>query len=279
MQTHLRADIHPTAIIADGAEFGDGVAIGPYAIVGSQVRLGDRCRVGSHAVIEGDTWLGEDCIIYPKAILGTPAQDKKLSPDAPAGKLRMGARNRIREFVTINCGTPHGGGVTKIGDDNMFLAASHIGHDCLVGNGSVFTNLSLSAGHVVFEDGALLGAGVGIHQFCRVGSLAMVGAGSMVTKDVSPYAVIQGDRARLRGINLIGLKRAGFSPDRLRLIKQAYRELCWRQSNLKDRLAKVREIAGKDPAILHLADFVEVSKRGIVMPKGDMEEGDEGAEA
>lgn len=261
--------IHPTAIVAPGAQLGDDVEIGPFCTVGPQVRLGDRTRLISHCVVDGDTWIGADCEIFPFAVLGVTPQDKKLKVGDAAGKLRIGAHNRIRENVTIHGGTPFGGGTTTVGDHNMILVGAHIGHDATVGNHVVFTNGAMAAGHTVIGDRAILGAMVGIHQFARVGELAMVGAGAMVSHDAPPFSMVQGDRARLVGVNVVGLQRNGYGADEKSHIKRVFRLLFWRSGTLLQRMEAVRQTpSAQSPACQRLLDFVASSQRGVCSPRG-----------
>ncbi len=261
--------IHPTAIIADGAELGPDVEVGPYCTVGPNVRIGARTKLVGHVVVDGDTWIGEDCELYPFCVVGTTPQDKKLKAGVPvAGKLRIGSHNRIREHVTIHGGTPFGGGTTSIGDHNMLLVGAHIGHDATVGSHVVFTNGAMAAGHTVIGDRAILGAMVGIHQFARVGKLAMVGAGAMVSHDAPPFAMVQGDRARLVAVNLVGLQRNGFTVEQKALVKRVFRLLFWRAGTLHQRLEFVRSSAlHRDPICREIVDFVAASKRGVCSPR------------
>lgn len=260
--------IHPTAVVAAGAELGASVEVGPYCLVGPEVRLGDRTRLLGHVVVDGDTWLGEDCEVFPFAVLGTTPQDKKLKPGEGGCKLRIGNRNRIREHVTIHGGTSFGGGMTAIGDDNMLLVGCHVGHDATIGNHTVFTNGAMAAGHTFIGDRAILGAMVGIHQFARVGTLAMIGAGAMLTHDAPPYAMVQGDRARLVGVNLVGLHRNQFTPEQTALIKRVFRLLFWRTGNFTEKLEFVRRSSfGRDPLSRNILDFVASSSRGVCMPR------------
>ena len=187
-------EIHPTAVVPDSAELGEGVVVGPYCIIGPQVRIGARTHLHSHVIVDGDTWLGEDCELFPYSVVGTTPQDKKLKPGEEPGCLRIGDHNRIREHATIHAGTSFGGGVTRIGDHNMLLVGCHIGHDATVGSHVVFTNGAMAAGHTWIGDHAILGAMTGIHQFARIGELAMVGAGAMVSNDAPPFSMVQGDR-------------------------------------------------------------------------------------
>ena len=261
--------IHPTAVIAQGAKIGADVEIGPYCVVGPKARIGDRCRLQSHVVVEGDTWVGADCDVFPFAALGTRPQDKKVTGSTDHGKLRIGARNKIREHVTIHGGTEHGRGTTIVGDDNMLLVGSHVGHDASIGSRIVLTNGAMAAGHTTLGDKVILGAMVGIHQFARVGRLAMLGAGSMLSHDAPPFALVQGDRARLVGVNLVGLHRAGVSPDDAAVVKRAFRLLFWRHGRLAERIDAVRrDPVGPHPLVQELLEFVSLSRRGVCMPRG-----------
>ncbi len=260
-------DVHRTAIVADGAELGEDVEIGPYCLIGPMVRLGNGCHLLSHVVIDGDTWLGEHCCVYPQAVLGTTPQDKKLHSQPEPSKLRIGDANQIREGVTIHGGTPHGINVTRIGNNNMFLAGSHVGHDTIVGNHTVFTNGAMAAGHTEIQDHAILGAMVGVHQFTRVGQMSMIGAGAMLSKDAPPYSLVQGDRARLVSVNTVGLRRAGFSGDEIAAVKHAYRSLFWRGGILEQRVEEFKELGHQHPQVQAIFDFIGGSHRGLVMPQ------------
>ncbi len=260
--------IHPTAIVAPGAELGADVEIGPYCTVGPRVRLGARTRLLAHVVVDGDTWLGEDNELFPFSVVGCHPQDKKLRAGDPGGRLRIGSHNRIREHVTIHGGTPFGGGETAVGDHNMLLVGAHIGHDAKVGSHVVFTNGAMTAGHTSIGDRAILGAMVGIHQFARVGKLAMVGAGAMVSHDAPPFAMIQGDRAKLVAVNLVGLHRNGYTAEQKALVKRAFRLLFWRAGTLHQRLELVRGSAMyRDPICREIVEFVEQSRRGVCSPR------------
>ena len=259
--------VHPTAVVADGAALGADVEIGPYCVVGQKVVLGPSCRLHSHVVVEGDTHLGEGCQIYPHAVLGTTPQDKKLKDGSSVSKLRIGSHNEIREFSTLHGGTEFGGGTTTVGSHNMLLVGCHIGHDAVVGDNVIFTNGAMAAGHTVVEDNAILGAMVGVHQFARVGRYSMVGAGSMLSKDAPPFSLVQGDRARLVSINVVGLRRAGFSSAQIGNVKRAYRALFWKPGTMGERLSSVRDLAEKDDLVQCIVKFAENSPRGLVMPR------------
>jgi UDP-N-acetylglucosamine acyltransferase len=272
--------VHPTAIVDPGAELGPDVDIGPWTLIGPRVRLGDRTRVHAHAVIDGDTWLGTDCEVFPFAVVGTMPQDKKLKGGEAPGRLRIGSHNRIREHATIHGGTVHGTGVTTIGDHNMLLVGCHIGHDATVGSHVVFTNGAMAAGHTVIGDRAILGAMVGVHQFARVGTLAMIGAGAMLSHDAPPFALVQGDRARLIGVNLVGLQRNGHGAQAAAVVKRVYRLLFWRPGNLVEKMESIRSTAlGRDEHCRVILDFVASSRRGVCMPRDRRAGGGEGREA
>jgi UDP-N-acetylglucosamine acyltransferase len=263
-------DIHPTALVDDGAELGQGVQIGPYCVIGPRVKLGDRCHLHAHVVVQGRTSLGPDCELFPFVVVGTTPQDKKISGDA-GGSLVIGHSNKLREHVTVHGGTPYGTGVTTVGDNNMLLAGSHIGHDATVGSNVIFTNGAATAGHTHIQDNTVLGAMVGIHQFARVGRLAMIGAGAMVSRDAPPFALVQGDRARIVGVNLIGLKRQGWTSEDVAITKRAFRQLFWRSDPLAARIQAVRAQFGDHPAVREILAFMADSRRGVCRPRGKLE--------
>ncbi|SNT72763.1 acyl-ACP--UDP-N-acetylglucosamine O-acyltransferase [Paracoccus seriniphilus] len=202
-------EIHPSAVIAPGAELGAGVKIGPFCVVGPQVRLNDGAVLKSHVVVSGDTTIGAETEIFPFASIGEVPQDLKFRGEDV--RLEIGARNRIREYVTMNPGTEGGGGVTVIGDDGLFMAGAHVAHDCKLGNRVILVNNASVAGHCVLEDDVIVGGLSGVHQWVRIGRGAMIGAVTMVTADVIPYGLVQGPRGHLDGLNLVGLKRRGAS--------------------------------------------------------------------
>ncbi len=248
---------------------GVDVDIGPYCVVGPAVRLGDRARLHSHVIVDGDTWLGADCEVFPFAVLGTTPQDKKLRHDERGGRLRIGNHNRIREHVTIHGGTSFGTGTTTVGNHNMLLVGCHIGHDATVGSHVVFTNGAMAAGHTEIGNRAILGAMVGIHQFARIGELAMVGAGAMVSHDAPPFSMVQGDRARLVGVNIVGLSRHQFTADQQAVIKRAFRLLFWRAGTVFQRLEVLRTSPlASDPHCQQILTFVADSQRGVCTPRG-----------
>ncbi|SVD20978.1 uncharacterized protein METZ01_LOCUS373832, partial [marine metagenome] len=217
------AEIDPTAIVHQGAVIGSGTVVGPHAVIGPNVRIGKRCRVGASAAIDGDTEIGDDCKIFPFTSVGLVPQDLKFSGEHT--RLVVGHRNVFREFVTVHRGTRGGGGLTKIGDDNVFMAYAHVAHDCIIGNRTIFGNGATLGGHVVVEDEAAISAYSGVHQFCRVGRQAFIGGYSVVTKDALPYGKTVGNRARIYGLNTIGLVRRSCSPETIAKLKRAYRYL------------------------------------------------------
>ncbi len=215
--------IHPTAVLAPGAALGVAVQVGPYAVVGPHVQVGDRTTIGAHAVLDGHTTVGAANRIFQFASVGTEPQDLKYRGEP--SRLVIGDRNIIREFATLNPGTAGGGMLTAIGDDNLFMNYSHVGHDSRIGNRCILANSSALAGHVTLEDFVFVGGLAAVHQFVCIGESALLGGGAMVTHDVPPFCNASGDRARLRGLNVIGLRRRGFDATRIRTIKRAYRLL------------------------------------------------------
>ncbi len=255
------AQIHPTAVIDSGATLGAGVRVGPYAIIGAGVSIGDGTDVGGHVVIEGQTSIGRDNRIFPFASLGGDPQDLKYGGEPT--RLEIGDRNTIREFATMNRGTEGGGGVTRVGNDNLFMAYSHVAHDCVVGDHVVMANAATLAGHVTIEDHAIVGGLVAIHQYSRIGESAILGGGAMVSLDVPPFCVAAGDRARLHGLNVIGLQRRGFDKATISELRGAYRILFQSSLKLRDALAQLRERYPHSERVEQLARFIESSERGI----------------
>lgn len=260
----MDCQIHATAIVDAKAKLGAGVQIGPYSIIGPNVQLGDGCRIAPHVVIEGFTTLGENSEVSQFVSLGSPPQDLKYQGEPST--LVIGARNKIREYVTLQPGTASGYMTTVIGDNNLFMANSHVGHDCKVGSNNVFANAVSLAGHVTIGNNIILGGLVGMHQFSRVGDYALIGAGSMVGLDIPPYCIAQGDRAHLRGVNVIGLKRAGMSSEEISDIRSIYRELFSTVGHLKEKLAALDPEIVERSHIKRMIDFIAGSKRGMVQP-------------
>ncbi len=259
-----KPDVHPTAIVAFGARIGPGTHVGPGAVIGPHVRIGPRCRIGAGAVIDGHTTIGADTVIFPCASIGLIPQDTKFRGEP--SRLEIGAHNVFREFVTIHRGTAGGGGVTRIGDHNLFMAYSHVAHDCQVGNHTIFGNGATLGGHVSVEDHATISAFSGVHQFCRIGRHAFIGGYSVVTKDALPYARTVGNRARNYGLNTIGLVRRGFPSDVVSKLRQAYRYLLLSKLNTSRALAQIES----DPElrcdeVQYLVDFIRASRRGVIL--------------
>jgi len=256
--------IHPTAVIDKKAEVGSDVLIGPYCVVAPYVRIGNGTQFGPYVSIQSGTDIGDHCRFYGHSSVGTDPQDLKYNGEPT--RLEIGRRNVFREFVTINRGTPHGGGVTRIGDDGLFMAYSHVAHDGQVGSHVIFANAATLAGHVSVGDHAQIGAFSAVHQFCRVGPHAFIGGFSVVTRDALPYIKTVGDRndAKIYGINTMGLQRKGISEDSIEELKQVYRILFRSQLNASDALAKVRERTWAAPEVAVLIEFIENSKRGFI---------------
>jgi UDP-N-acetylglucosamine acyltransferase len=253
--------IHPTAIIQSGAKLADNVSVGAYSVIGEHVVIGSGTTVASHVVIEGWTEIGCDNKIFQFSSIGADPQDLKYAGEQT--RLKIGDRNRIREFTTMNRGTAEGGGLTTVGNDNLFMAYSHVAHDCIVNDHVILANGATLAGHVEVESTAILGGLAAVHQFCRIGSHTMISGGAMVTQDIPPYTIAQGDRAKTVGLNLIGLKRRGFSEETIRGIKKAYRLIFRSGSRLEDALIQISEEVDSSPELDHFIDFIKNSQRGI----------------
>ncbi len=253
--------IHKTAIVHEKARLGEGVEIGPYAIIGEHVVIGAGTRVGPHAVIEGWTEIGRDNRIFQFASVGADPQDLKYRGEKSL--LRIGDRNIVREFVTLHRGTVDGGGETVIGSDNLFMAYSHVAHDCTLGDRVIMANGATLAGHVRIDDFAILGGLCAVHQFTRVGCHVMISGGSMVAQDIPPYTIAQGDRAKTVGINQIGLKRRDFSDEIVSDIKQAYKLVFRSGLRLEEALDRIAAELTDSPEIRVFTDFIRGSERGI----------------
>lgn len=253
-------NVHPTALIDEQATLADNVSIGAYSVIGADVHIGAGTQIGPHVVIEGPTRIGRDNRIYQFASLGADPQDKKFHGEQSL--LEIGDRNNIREFVTFNRGTSDGGGVTRIGDDNWLMAYVHIAHDCIVGNHVVFANSASLAGHAVIEDYVTLGGFSLIHQFCRVGAYAFTAMGAAVNGDVLPFITVAGSYAKPRGINSEGLRRNGFSAERIMAIKRAYRTLHTSGLPLVEAVAQLRD--SDDADVQHMLAFMDAGKRPLL---------------
>ena len=253
-------NIHKTAIIEDGANIAPDVTIGPFSIIGSQVTIGEGTTVSSHCVIEGKTTIGKNNTIFSHAALGTIPQDLKFHGEDV--ELIIGDNNIIREFTLFNPGTQGGGGITKIGDNNLFMGYTHIAHDCIIGSNCIFANVATIAGHVECEDFVVVGGLSAIHQFCKIGTQAMVGGGSIIVQDIPPFCNTEGNRATIRGLNLTGLRRRFENRSDIDEIKKAYKKLFDSGLPLQDSAKEILETTQNEYA-KKLANFVLNTKRGI----------------
>lgn len=253
--------IHPTAIVSPDTYIGEGVEIGAYSVVGSGVRLGNNTVIASHVVIEDDTDIGDNCQISQFSSIGGIPQDLKFQGEKT--KVIIGSYNKIREFVTINRATSADIGLTTIGDHNLIMAYCHIAHNCQLGNMIVMANGSNLAGHVLVEDYAIIGGLTGVHQFTRLGAHCMIGGASAVSKDVPPFVTVSGNRARLYGLNLIGMKRRGFPEETIKALKIAYRKIFRSGMLLSQAMEQIRKEGSDIPEVRHFLDFIQASKRGV----------------
>ncbi len=260
-----KVDIHPTAIVHPAARIGDGTAIGPHAVVGAHVTIGPGCSIGASAVVEGWTDIGEGTEIYPFASVGLAPQDLKYRGEPT--RLSIGKRNIFREFVTIHRGTVGGGGLTSIGDHNLFMAYSHVAHDCRIGDHTLLGHMATLGGHVTLQDYATISAGSGVHQFCRVGRHAFIGGYSVITKDALPFARTVGSRpARIFGINAVGLTRRGIPSDVIARLKKSFRYLLQSKLNTTSALRQIerdKNVACDD--VQSVVEFIRSSKRGVIL--------------
>jgi UDP-N-acetylglucosamine acyltransferase len=259
------ANIHPTAVVEDGAVLGENVVIGPYSMVGPNVRLGDGVILQSHVVVAGNTSIGAGTRVYPFASIGLPPQDLKYRGERT--RLEIGCNNIIREQVTMHPGTIHGKRVTRVGNDCMFMVAAHVAHDCVVGDHVVMVNCATLGGHVHVGDWAMIGGLSAAHQFTRIGRHAMIGGMSGVETDVIPFGSVTGNRARLQGLNIIGMKRRDFSRERIHALRHAYRLLFAQEGTMAERLEDVVDLFHDDENVMEIVNFIRAeSSRGICQP-------------
>lgn len=258
----MSAFIHETAIVSPKAELGTNCHIGAFSVVGDEVTLGNGVHLESHIVIDGKTSVGDETRVFPFVSIGLAPQDIKYAGEPTATEI--GKRNQIREFVTIHRGTSGGGGLTKIGDDNLLMAQAHVAHDCQLGNEIIMANAATLAGHVEIADRANIGAYSGIHQFCRIGLEAFVGGYSVVVKDAMPFATIQGNHAKCYGLNRVGMKRRGYSKDTIKKLNHAFHLLLTAKLNTAQAVEKIKEEINDCDEVDLLIDFIESSKRGVV---------------
>jgi len=253
--------IHPTAVVEKGAEIEPTCEIGPYAVVGAHVKMGPGNVVKSHAVVTGHTTLGAGNRIFPHAVIGEIPQDLKYKGEPTT--LVIGDRNTFREYATVNTGTVGGGGVTRIGSGGLFMAQSHVGHDCQIGDGAIIANSVAFAGHVIVEDHVHFGGLSAAHQFTRIGRLAFVSGMTGVAMDVPPYCFASGSRAELAGVNVVGLQRGGFTEEQIGRVKQAYKIVFRSNLQLAEAIAQLEAELGEHAEIAHLVTFLKGSQRGI----------------
>lgn len=260
------AAIHSSAIVAAGAKLGEGVEIGPFCVVGAHVELGASVKLHSHVVVEGHTTVGARCSIFPFASIGHQPQDLKFKGEP--SRLEIGEDTIIREHVTMNPGTAGGGLLTKVGSRCLIMVGSHVAHDCKLGNNVIMANNATLGGHVVVEDFAFLGGLCAVHQFVRIGRHAMVGGMSGVENDVIPYGSVMGDRARLGGLNLVGLKRRGFSREDIHSLRTAYRLLFAQEGTMAERIGDVAQLFSATKAVQEIVDFIKAdSQRALCQPR------------
>ncbi|MEZ5926672.1 MAG: acyl-ACP--UDP-N-acetylglucosamine O-acyltransferase [Hyphomicrobiaceae bacterium] len=260
--------IHPTAIVDKAAKVGTGVSIGPYTVIGPEVELGDGVRLHAHVVVDGVTRIGPKTEIFPFASIGHRPQDLKFKGERSS--LEIGARNIIREHVTMNPGTEGGGLLTKLGDDCLVMVGAHVAHDCQIGNHVILVNNATLGGHCIIEDYAIIGGLAAIHQFVRIGAFGFVGGMSGVEADVIPFGMVLGNRAALSGLNITGLKRAGFNREQIHTLRQAYRLLFSNEGTLAERLADLesQDAFASDQNVRRIIDFIKAkSDRSLCVPR------------
>ncbi|MHB9131720.1 MAG: acyl-ACP--UDP-N-acetylglucosamine O-acyltransferase [Armatimonadota bacterium] len=251
-------NIHPTAIVDPGAKLGTDVVIGPYSVIDGHVEIGDRTVIGSHVRLTGNTSVGNDCSIHTGAALGEPPQDRRYRNEV--SYLKIGHRNTIREYVTLHLAVGEGN-ATIIGDDNLFMACSHVGHNCVIGNNVCVSNYVGLSGGCRIDDRVVIGGMAGVHQYVHVGRLVMIGGYSRITHDIPPFVMTSGQSAKLYGLNTVGLRRAGFSSELRIQLKQAFRMLCYETQLLNEALGVAREALPPLPEIVEFLDFMERSGR------------------
>ncbi|MEW5733338.1 MAG: acyl-ACP--UDP-N-acetylglucosamine O-acyltransferase [Thermodesulfobacteriota bacterium] len=258
--------IHPTALVDPGANLGRGVTVGPYSMIEGNVTIGDRTKIGAHVTIDAHTQIGPDCMVHHHAALGGPPQSVRYAGEPTVAVI--GKNCIIREFVTVHRGTTFGGGRTEIGDNNFLMAYTHIAHDCKTGKGVVFANAATLAGHITVGDYATVGGLAAVHQFVRIGPYAFVGGMSGVVKDIPPYMIVSGARARLHGLNKVGLKRHGFSPEALEALKKTYRIVFRLGLTLNEAIERVKASVDIVPEVQIFLEFLLSSTRGVTRGRG-----------
>ncbi len=265
----MAREIHPTALVAEGAELADNVSIGPFCVVGGAARIGSRTRLHSHVVVEGRTEIGEDNDIRSFVVLGGPPQHTAYQGEDT--QLVIGDRNIIREHATMNIGTARGGGVTRVGSKGFYMIESHVGHDCVVGDQVILTKQASLGGHCQLGDFVIIGGLAAVHQFTRIGRHAMVGGLAAVVNDVIPYGSVWGNHAHLDGLNLLGLKRRGFKRESINTLRAAYRLLFANEGTLQERLDDTVKTYGASPEVMEIIDFICADTgRPLCLPQRDV---------
>jgi UDP-N-acetylglucosamine acyltransferase len=261
--------IHPSAIVSPEAKLGQDVEIGPFCTVGPKVRLGDGVRLVSHVVVDGATAIGAGTQVYPFAFLGGAPQH--LAHKGEDTRLVIGERNTIREHVTMHTGTVGGGGVTTVGSDSLYMVGAHVAHDCVIGDRVTFANNATLGGHVVIGDFVFMGGLSAVHQFTRIGRYSFVGGGGVVTKDIIPYGSVWGNHAHLEGLNLVGLKRRGFTREAINALRAAYRLLFADEGTFQERLDDVVEAHAGTPEVMEIVDFIRAeANRPLCLPEREV---------
>lgn len=262
----MAAEIHATAVVEKGAELGEGVSIGPFALIGPDVVLEDGVRIEAHVVVTGHTRIGAGSRAHSFAVIGTPPQDTKYRGEP--SELRIGRNVIIREHASLNPGTEGGGMLTSVGDNCLIMMGAHIAHDCALARNVILVNNVLLGGHVHVDEFAILGGGSAVHQFVRIGKHAMVGGMSAVENDVIPYGSVMGNRAHLSGLNIVGLKRRGFSRDSIHRLRNAYRLLFAEEGTLQERLADVAGMFADEPVVMDIVEFIRGNgSRALCQPR------------
>lgn len=259
-------NIHPTAIVDPKAELDPSVTVGPYSVIGPDVKLGADVVLHSHVVLAGRTTIGARTQIYPFASIGQPPQDLKYHGEPST--LEVGTDNLIREYVTMNAGTEGGGMVTRIGSHNTFLASAHVGHDCIIGDHVILSNTTLLAGHCRVADYVIFGGGSAVHQFVRIGKHAFIGGASAVESDIIPFGLVVGNRAHLMGLNLVGLKRRGFTREQINSMRDAFGQIFGQEGALRDRVAAVAERFAGNADVMDIVNFIQAdADRPLCLPR------------
>ena len=265
----MAVDIHPTAIVETGAQLGEDVSVGPYSVIGPNVKIGDRTRLLTHVVVEGHTRLGEDCTVRNFSNLGGPPHHTGYKGEPT--ELIIGDRNLIWEHVTMHIGTPQGGAVTRVGNDGMFMATSHVGHDCTVGDSVILAHSATLGGHVDIGDFVMVSGLAAVHQYCRVGRYSFIGGLAVVTKDVIPYGLVWGNHAHLEGLNLVGLKRRDFSRETISELRSAYRLLFAEEGTFQERVDDTATTFGHSAPVMEIIDFIRADgSRPLCLPEREV---------